>query len=93
MECSNLKKTLEGKLVTNPNDMLSIGEVVVKSGMSRATIYRLTNAFKFPPKFKHGMKKVVWIKEDVETWCSMSPNCFYEKYGAALELQQKEQAA
>ena len=39
------------------------------TGLSRSTIYRKIAAGEFPKQHSIGANLVVWLREDIETWC------------------------
>ncbi len=53
-----------------PSDQLlwSIKTVIVKTGLSRASIYRYIKRERFPPRRRVGPNRVAWIPTEVIAW-------------------------
>jgi prophage regulatory protein len=53
-----------------PLDQLlwSIKTVIVKTGLSRASIYRYINRERFPPRRRVGPNRVAWVPAEVIAW-------------------------
>ncbi|WP_228723325.1 helix-turn-helix transcriptional regulator [Desulfosediminicola flagellatus] len=49
-------------------NILRIRDVVKRVGMSKATIYRLVDAGKFPKQINIGVKATGWIESEVDEW-------------------------
>ncbi len=43
-------------------------EVIVRTKLSRSTIYNLINAGKFPPKIKLGARSIGFLEADISDW-------------------------
>jgi prophage regulatory protein len=57
-----------------PDELLwSIKTVVLKTGLSRATIYRYTQRNLFPPKRRIGPNRVGWLAAEVIAWAASLP--------------------
>ena len=50
--------------------LLRIQDVLALVGFSRATLYRYTNAGRFPAPVRVGPRRVVWRASDLNTWFS-----------------------
>lgn len=48
--------------------ILRIRDVIQKTGLSRATTYRLMKEADFPPPIPLGAKSVGWIEAEVDEW-------------------------
>lgn len=51
-----------------PTRILKIAEVVHGSGLSRAQVYRLAKAGKFPAPVKIGLRASGWVEAEVQAW-------------------------
>jgi prophage regulatory protein len=57
-----------------PDELLwSIKTVTLKTGLSRATIYRYTNRKLFPPPRRIGPNRVGWLAAEVIAWVAALP--------------------
>lgn len=54
--------------MTNQTKLLRIRDVVERTGMSRATIYRKMNENTFPKAHQVGTKAVRWKDSEIEDW-------------------------
>jgi prophage regulatory protein len=52
--------------MTNDRQMIKIGDVIKKTMLSRATIYRLVNSGKFPKQVNMSDRSAIWLKDEVE---------------------------
>ncbi|MGV2135131.1 Rha family transcriptional regulator [Agrobacterium vitis] len=62
-----------GKAMSSPNptasdNLLSVRQVVAKTGISRPEIYKRMDAGKFPPKISLGPKTVRWSENEINAW-------------------------
>lgn len=48
--------------------ILRLPAVVAKTGLSRATVYRLQGAGLFPQAVRLGLRSVGWRTEDIDGW-------------------------
>ncbi len=48
-------------------------EVMQATGLSRSTLYRLSDAGQFPPRIKLGLRAIGWPREAVINWCRTRP--------------------
>ena len=55
-----------------PNDLppklLSVRDVMERTGLSRATIYKLEGSGEFPSKFAITESRVGWLESEVSEW-------------------------
>lgn len=49
--------------------MLRLPEVLARTGLARASIYRFIAANKFPPPVKLGERASAWPEHEVTAWC------------------------
>lgn len=49
-------------------NMLRIGEVCRRTGLSKSQVHRLTADFGFPEPIKLGKRATAWIEAEVESW-------------------------
>jgi prophage regulatory protein len=62
------------KIITWPaNDLSKINEVILRSGLSKTSIYRNIKDGTFPAPVKIGKRAVAWRTEDLEKWLSERP--------------------
>jgi prophage regulatory protein len=52
--------------MTNNRQMIKIGDVVKKTMLSKATIYRLVNSGQFPKQVIMSERSAVWLEDEVE---------------------------
>jgi len=52
--------------MTNNRQMIKIGDVVKKTRLSKATIYRLVNSGKFPKQVIMSERSAIWLEDEVE---------------------------
>ena len=56
--------------------MLSIGQVIAETSLSRRSIYRAMREGTFPKNHKVSAQRVAWRERDIEAWkraCPQSP--------------------
>lgn len=53
--------------------ILRLPEVVIVTGLSRPTIYRLMLAGRFPNRRLLGIKCVGWVAEEIQSWLEGRP--------------------
>ena len=59
---------------TRPDDrLLRLGDVLVRSGLSRSTIYRKMREGSFPEPLKVGVRAVRWRESEIESWLASRP--------------------
>lgn len=51
-----------------PNTLLRLPEVLRRTGLSRASLYRLIAARQFPPQVKISARSSAWSERAVQTW-------------------------
>ena len=51
----------------------SISTVIVKTGLSRASIYRYIKRERFPPRRRVGPNRVAWVPAEVIAWTKARP--------------------
>ncbi len=59
------------------DNLLRLPEVMKRTGLSRATIYRKERAGLFPPRVALGGNMVAWYESDVGRWVA-APTCWCE---------------
>ena len=52
--------------MTNDRQMIKIGDVIKKTMLSRATIYRLVNSGKFPKQVNMSDRSATWLEVEVD---------------------------
>jgi len=65
------KDNIQPRLPTMPmpvKRMLRRKEVEYKTGLSRATIYRLMRIDHFPQCSRIGLRAVAWDEQEIDTW-------------------------
>lgn len=58
------------KAVNTSSVVIRMKAVMQRTGLSRATIYRLMNAGEFPRSFKIGKVASGWLESEVSAWIS-----------------------
>jgi predicted DNA-binding transcriptional regulator AlpA len=58
----------DGALAKMPTKMLRAGEVSVRTGLSRTTLWRLERAGQFPDRRRLSANAVGWLSEEVDEW-------------------------
>ncbi len=53
--------------------MLSLPSVVLRTGLSRSTLYRLIKQGSFPPPLQLAPRAVRWRSEEIDEWLSNRP--------------------
>lgn len=48
--------------------ILRLSDVMSRTGLGRATIYRWMSRGSFPRHFKIGLSAVGWLKEEIDDW-------------------------
>ncbi|MFM2589485.1 AlpA family transcriptional regulator [Vibrio sp. TBV020] len=48
--------------------LIKLPEVMEKTTLSRATIYRFMSEGRFPTQITLGVKSVSWIEEEIDQW-------------------------
>jgi Predicted transcriptional regulator len=51
-----------------PHKILRLDNVKSKTGLSRSTIYRLTDERHFPHQINLGFRAVGWLESEVDNW-------------------------
>lgn len=60
-------------MATSADRFLSLHEVRARTGLSRATIYRLQKAGAFPAAYQLGSRAVRWSERELEAWLASRP--------------------
>ena len=50
--------------------ILNIKKVCDKTGLSRATIYRMVERREFPPPIQISRRRIGWLESEVDEWIS-----------------------
>ena len=53
--------------------LLRLGDVLVRSGLSRSTIYRKMREGSFPEPLRVGVRAVRWREAEIEDWLASRP--------------------
>ena len=53
--------------------LLRLGDVLVRSGLSRSSLYRLMAIEAFPRPLKVGVRAVRWRESEIEDWLASRP--------------------
>lgn len=53
--------------------LLRIKQVILATGLSRMTIYRLEQTGEFPRRRRLGRNSVAWLEEDIAAWIVARP--------------------
>ena len=48
--------------------VLRLDGVIEKTGLSRASIYRMQDAGKFPPSIPLSPNRVAWVESEIDAW-------------------------
>ncbi|GEP55356.1 helix-turn-helix transcriptional regulator [Reyranella soli] len=70
--------------------VIRIQEVMVKSKLSRSTIYSLCIQGLFPPPRKIGVRAVGWIESEVDHWMEARPTALPTRRSAGAEPKEKQ---
>ncbi len=62
--------------------LLRLKHVIEKTGLSRATIYRLQQLGMFPSRRRLSSNAVAWVESDIEAWIAERPEV-PSSYGGA----------
>jgi len=54
-------------------------EVIQATGLSRSTLYRMSDAGRFPSRLRVGLRAVGWPREAVLKWCAERPSATANK--------------
>lgn len=79
------RKNVRGEVVTIEDRYLRLKEIVEKTGVSRAQVYRLMESLKFPPSFSISVGRVVWLEADIEEFMRLGAENFKKAYSKVLE--------
>ena len=52
----------------DPNDLLTLADVIGRTRLSRPTIYRWMAQRRFPPPLKLSAGAVRWVRRDIDAW-------------------------
>jgi len=52
------------------NKLLKIGEVKIRTALSKSTIYKMINAGTFPRQRQQNLHSVAWLETEVDQWIS-----------------------
>ena len=70
----------EAQITTSPrltqrddDELWSIGTVVQRTGLSRASIYRYVRRNLFPPRRRIGPNRIAWLASEVLAWMQSRP--------------------
>lgn len=59
---------LDQSLVTDPNAILRLPEVMRRTGLSKTIVYRRMKRGEFPARFDLGGRAVGWRCADIDAW-------------------------
>ena len=65
--------------------LLRRGEVELRCGLARTSIYRMMRAGKFPEPVKVGPRAVRWAKSEIEKWVAERPRAGGDRGGSAVD--------
>ncbi|WP_065978226.1 helix-turn-helix transcriptional regulator [Pseudoalteromonas lipolytica] len=92
MDTKNYRVTIQGEPIKEDEKFLKVKDVVEFCCISRPMIYKLMEANKFPPCHRIS-GRVFWLATDINIWRSMTPEHFYNEYGAQLKAKAEGAAA
>jgi prophage regulatory protein len=58
---------------SQPDAMLKLPTVIERTGLSRASIYRLMRVGLFPQKYPIALRAVAWKRSEIENWINTRP--------------------
>ncbi|PLC40305.1 dipicolinate synthase [Ralstonia pickettii] len=61
-------------MFSKPRILLRLGDVLLRVGLSRSTIYRLISTGEFPSPVRLGPRSVAWRAEEVDEWVNRRPS-------------------
>ena len=93
MDTKNYRATFTGDPITEDEKFLKLKDIVEICCISRPMIYKLMAAYKFPPSHRISYGRVFWLATDINIWRSMTPEHFYNEYGAQLKAKAEGAAA
>ena len=67
---------------TQPDRMLRAPQVIIRTGLSRSTIWRRVKAGDFPPPVELGVQAVGWPESEIVAWLESRKR---RTYGASVE--------
>lgn len=92
MDTEKYRVTITGEPIGESEKFLRAKDITETCCISRAMIYKLMAANKFPPCHRiSGL--VFWLATDINIWRSMTPEHFYNEYGAQLKAKAEGAAA
>lgn len=61
-------------MLSNPRILLRLGDVLLRVGLSRSSVYRLVATGEFPSPVRLGARSVAWRAEEVDQWVDRRPS-------------------
>jgi prophage regulatory protein len=61
-------------MLSKPRILLRLGDVLLRVGLSRSTVYRLVADGEFPSPVRLGTRSVAWRSEEVDEWVDRRPS-------------------
>jgi len=53
--------------------IIRLTEVLIRTGLSRASVYRLIKSNQFPSRRQLSKKSVGWLNSDIDSWIESRP--------------------
>jgi prophage regulatory protein len=63
--------------------LILLPEVMQKTGLSKASIYRAMARRSFPPAVRRGLRGVAWKEREIDEWGNSRPRAIYVGPGGA----------
>lgn len=98
MDTKKYRTTLLGEPISESEKFLRAKDITELCCISRAMIYKLMSAHKFPPSHRIAGDRiagdrVVWLATDINIWRSMTPAHFQDRFGEQLKAHAEGAAA
>ena len=77
-----------------PDELLwNIKTVILKTGLSRASIYRYMKRERFPPPRRVGPNRVAWVPAEVVAWIESRPRLDHRRQKGDRGAEDRQQIA
>lgn len=93
MDTKKYRTTLLGEPISESEKFLRAKDITELCCISRAMIYKLMAANKFPPSHRIAGDRVFWLATDINIWRSMTPEHFHNQFGEQLKAHAEGAAA
>ena len=79
---------------SEPDELLwNIKTVILKTGLSRASIYRYMKRERFPPPRRVGPNRVAWVPAEVVAWIESRPRLDHRRQRGDRGAEDRQQIA